>query len=177
MRRELWGREWCLLWNFAPYQVTGKGSVVDYSMERNDPKFLFLSSAVICSSMGKTESKRNSRWRFVCREMWSWVGWITSRCSGKESLFSWGTNVHHEMILHYLGKNIYVWIYEKDAKELNSRAKRALSSGQKLSQRRRYKILKESQSFFSSCTRLPSFHCRPFSIFCPCTWLGGGLKG
>ena len=35
---------------------------------------------------------------------------------------------------------------------------------------------KKSVLFYSSSTRLSSSHCGPFSIFCPFTWLGGGLK-
>ena len=43
-------------------------------------------------------------------------------------------------------------------------------------QSRRYKSQKQSQCFFPSSTRLSSFHCPPFSTFCPFTGPKEGLK-
>ena len=62
---------------------------------------------------------------------------------------------------------IYVWIYENGAIELKSRP---ISKGDDI------KIKRKVSPFFSFFTRLCSFHCPPFSIFCPFTWFESGVK-
>ena len=62
---------------------------------------------------------------------------------------------------------IYVWIYENSAIELKSRP---ISKGNDI------KIKRKVSPFFAFFTRLCSFHCPPFSIFCPFTWFERGVK-
>ena len=72
---------------------------------------------------------------------------------------------------------IYVWIYENGAKELKSRPKGAFyfsPETPKISKVDDIKIKRKVSLFFPSSTRLSSFHCPPFSIFCPLTWLEEG---
>ena len=71
--------------------------------------WLVFLSAVICSRMSKTQNGRNSRWRCVFREMWSWVGWITSPFLGEP------TGADYEMISHYLGKDICIWSFHSSS--------------------------------------------------------------
>ena len=70
--------------------------------------------------------------------------------------------------------NNYVWIYENGAVKLKSRPKLAFFSRQKLSLKvDDIKIKRKVSPFFFP---LPVYLPFIFSIFCPFTWLGEGLK-
>ena len=61
---------------------------------------------------------------------------------------------------------MFVWIYENCAKELKSCPKQAFfSSPETIFKGDDTKIKRKVSPFFSSSTRLSSFHCCPFSIF------------
>ena len=67
-----------------------------------------------------------------------------------------------------------VWIHKNDAIELS--LCRTLSERFLLSRNSKgddIKMKRKVSPFFPSFRHLSSFHCRPFSIFCPFTWLGG----
>ena len=77
----------------------------------------------------------------------------------------------------FSSRDIYVWIFEKGAKELNSPLERAFFfSLVSISKGDDIKIKTKVSPFFSFSTHLSSFHCGPFSIFLLLHGLKGGVK-